>query len=202
MKLSALDIRHAEFERGAMGYRTRQVREFLERIADEAGATLGEIKALREALAERDAQIEALRASEAELKRAVIAAERIGNDVKAQAEREAALIVRAAKQERLDVLQDVASKLDAARAELGKLDLAQALVREQLRGQLTAFLSALDSKPMRVPPSQSYEAASEDVIEALKETVEAARRELEPQSSSDDESSETGASRTPASATG
>jgi cell division initiation protein len=178
VKLSPLDIRHMEFERAAMGYRPRQVKEFLERVALESESILQELQTLRRTLAQRDAEIEALRATEAELKRTVVAAERIGNEIKEQARREASLVLRQAKHERIEMLRDAANELDAARSELARLDHAQALVREQLRGQLTAFLSALDSKPANRRLSGSDE-DGEDVIAALKATVAAARREVE-----------------------
>jgi cell division initiation protein len=177
VKLSPLDIRHMEFERAAMGYRTRQVREFLERFAGESEAILQEVQSLRRTIAEQAAQIDGLRATEAELKRTVVAAQRIGNEIKEQARREADLVLRKARQERVEMLRDAAAELDAARSELARLDHAQALVREQLRGQLTAFLAALDARPSprRAEPS---DVAGEDVIAALKATVAAARREV------------------------
>jgi cell division initiation protein len=177
VKLSPLDIRHMEFERAAMGYRTRQVREFLERLATESEATLQELQALRRTVAQQDAEIEGLRATEAELKRTVVAAERIGNEIKEQARREAGLVVRNAKHERIEMLRAVATELDAARSELARLDHAQALVREQLRGQLTAFLAALDARPASKRPA-GVDEDGEDVIAALKATVAAARREV------------------------
>jgi cell division initiation protein len=177
VKLSPLDIRHMEFERSAMGYRPRQVSEFLERVAAESESILQEVQALRRTITQQAAEIEALRATEAELKRTVVAAERIGNEIKEQARREAALLVRKAKQERIEMLQGTASELDAARSELARLDQAQALVREQLRGQLTAFLSALDAKPS-ARRLAGIDEDGEDVIAALKATVAAARREI------------------------
>ncbi len=178
MKLSPLDIRHMEFERAAMGYRPRQVKEFLERVALESESILQELQTLRRTVAQQDTEIEALRATEAELKRTVVAAERIGNEIKEQARREASLVLRQAKHERIEMLRNAANELDAARSELARLDHAQALVREQLRGQLTAFLSALDAKPANRRLSGADE-DGEDVIAALKATVAAARREVE-----------------------
>ncbi len=176
MKLSPLDIRHMEFERTAVGYRTRQVREFLERVASESEAVLHEVQSLRSQVADKDATIEALRATEAELKRTVVAAERIANEVKEHGTREADLVVRQAKQERLEMLREAAAQLDAARTELARLDHAQALVREQLRGQLTAFLAALDAKPSSRRHVAGDDVAN-DVIEALKATVAEARHD-------------------------
>jgi cell division initiation protein len=177
MKLSPLDIRHMEFERAAVGYRQRQVREFLERVAREHESLLAELQELRRAVGDRDGVIESLRASEADLKRTVIAAERIGNEVKEGARREADMLMRQTRHERYEMLREAASQVDAARRELARLDQSQALVREQLRGQLTAFLSALD---VRNPPRRPIRDRDEgdDVITALTAAVAAAAREV------------------------
>jgi cell division initiation protein len=176
VKLSPLDIRHMEFERGPVGYQRRQVREFLDRVASESEALFAEVQALRQEVAAKAERIEELKATEAELKRTVIAAERIGNEIKEQARREAELVLRKAEGERIDMLRDAATDLSAARAELSRLEHAQALVREQLRGQLTAFLAALDAKPVKRSPL--HDEATEDVIAALKATVAASRHEV------------------------
>ena len=180
MKHSPLDVRHMEFERSAMGYRRRAVRAFLERLADEVEDVLHEVRGLRQALAERDATIEGLRATEAELKRAVVAAERIGNEIKEQARSEAAAITRQARRERMHVLQETAAELEAARSELVRLEQTQALVREQLRGHLTGFLTALDARPS----SRTGATPAEDVIASLRDAIAEARAELK----SDEES--------------
>ena len=180
MKHSPLDVRHMEFERSAMGYRQRAVRAFLERLADEVEDVLHEVRGLRQALAERDATIEGLRATEAELKRAVVAAERIGNEIKEQARSEAAAITRQARRERMHVLQETAAELEAARSELVRLEQTQALVREQLRGHLTGFLTALDARP----GSRTGATPAEDVIASLRDAIAEARAELK----SDEES--------------
>jgi len=174
VKLSPLDVRHMEFERGAMGYRQRAVREFLERLADEIEDVLRELQGLRQALVERDATIEDLRATEAELKRAVVAAERIGNEIKEQARSEAAAITRHARRERVHVLQETTAELEAARSELVRLEQTQALVREQLRGHLTGFLTALDARP----GSRADAPPAEDVIASLRDAIAEARAEL------------------------
>ncbi len=180
MKLSPLDVRHMDFERSAMGYRQRAVREFLERLADQLEDVTHELQGLRQTVAERDAAIEDLRATEAELKRAVVAAERIGNEIKEQARSEAAAITRHARRERVHVLQETAAELEAARSELVRLEQTQALVREQLRGHLTGFLTALDARP----GSRSDATPAEDVIASLRDAVAEARAELK----SDEES--------------
>ncbi len=147
MDLTPLDIEHATFESAAVGYRKGSVRAFLERVARGQEALLRENRALRDDLDERAAEIDDLREAEAELKRAVIAAERIGTEMKDLARREAELIKATAREQAQAAIRQARDEVRAAEAELARLERSQALVREQLRGQLTAFLRTLDALP-------------------------------------------------------
>jgi len=144
MTLTPLDIEHATFERALFGYRAGAVRALLERVAAERERSLREIRHLRDEVAERDEEIAQLREAEAELQRAVIAAERIATEMKENA-REAARLIEAEARANADAIRREAdAEVAAAHAELARLEHSQAIVREQLRGQLTGFLRALD----------------------------------------------------------
>lgn len=147
MKLSPLDIQHMEFSSALNGYSKKQVREFLERVADEREGYLRELMALRDELQEKDATIAELQSAEAELKRAVIAAERIGNELKENARREAELTVREAEQVKENIMREAKARLKEARAELSRIEREQGLFREQFRGLLHAFERSLDAAP-------------------------------------------------------
>ncbi|NBC94825.1 MAG: DivIVA domain-containing protein [Deinococcus-Thermus bacterium] len=133
MRLTPLDIQHMEFERGVSGYRRAQVRAFLERVAAEREELLKELQGLRDELAEQQRRVEALESAEADLRQAVIAAERIGNQMKDNARREAELIVQGAEADRATAEADVA-RLRTLRDDF----------REQFRGMLRAYLQSLD----------------------------------------------------------
>lgn len=133
MRLTPLDIHHMEFERGVSGYRRAQVRAFLERVAAEREELLKELQGLRDELAEQQRRVEALESAEADLRQAVIAAERIGNQMKDNARREAELIVQGAEADRATAEADVA-RLRTLRDDF----------REQFRGMLRAYLQSLD----------------------------------------------------------
>jgi len=88
-RLSPIDIQHAEFSRSVGGYDRKEVRAFLERLSVEVEAGLREAQALRQKLDQAEARMEELKAAEAELQRAVMAAERIATDMKEEAMAEA-----------------------------------------------------------------------------------------------------------------
>lgn len=145
--LSPLDIEHASFETAAMGFRKSSVKAFLQRVSSELDNLLQQQRRSQEQLDEQAARITALLEAEAELKRAVIAAERIGHEMKENAKREAELTIERARIKADSLLREVEAELSSAHAELARLERSQSIVREQLRGQLSGFLRALDAGP-------------------------------------------------------
>lgn len=170
MKLSPLDIQHMEFPTGMGGYGKRQVREFLEQVAEELENVLRENQQLKDDMKRQQAQIDDLQGSEAELKRVVIAAERIANEIRENSKREADLIVKEAEQKRSEILgdadtrrermvteaeqkrseviNDAETRIREARNELMRLEREQRLFREQFRALLQAFARNLEAAPL------------------------------------------------------
>jgi cell division initiation protein len=194
MKLSPLDIQHAEFSSAMNGYSKRQVREFLERVASELENSLRENQELRASGKQYSEQINELQSSEAELKRVVIAAERIASEIRENAKREAALTVQEARdssrnvraeaeafrqaslaevqQQRHEMLTEAEAQIKEARAELLRLEREQRLCREQFRALLQAFARNLESGPValaasrRAPGNRAAPAAESENPEA------------------------------------
>ncbi len=147
MKLSPLDIEHQEFDTALSGFNKRQVREFLAHVAEAYEELLREIQSLRDELKQRDKTIEELQVAEVELKRAVIAAERIGNELKANARREAELIIEEARAKHEKILRDAEARLKEINAEVSRLQKESQLFREQFRGLLKAYERSLENLP-------------------------------------------------------
>lgn len=158
MKLSPLDIQHQEFDGALSGYSKRQVRDFLAKAADVLEEVIRENKVLREELVRRDERIEALQTGELELKHAVVAAERIGNELKQNARREAELIVQSAEQQKQGIIRDTENRVKQARSDLGRLEREAHLFREQFRSMLKAYERSLDSIPSLQRPVEALEA--------------------------------------------
>lgn len=134
MRLSPLDIQHMEFERGLSGYRKAQVRAFLERVAAEREELLKELQNARDQAAEQQRRIETLEAAEADLRQAVIAAERVGTQMKDNARYEARLLVEEARAQRHSVDADI-----------GRLRALRDDFRERFRAMLAAYERSLDA---------------------------------------------------------
>ncbi len=145
MRLSPLDIEHMEFPRGAGGYQRRHVRDFLERVASEVEDLLHDMQRLQAELDAARARISELQTAEAELQRAVLAAERIGNEIKESAKREAKLILDEAERQRDRRVSNLDTAVERARSDLERLERDRHLFREQFRGLLAAYQRSLDA---------------------------------------------------------
>ena len=147
MKLSPLDIQHQEFDSAMNGYKKQQVRDFLERVADSFEELLRDNQSLESELEAQGERLEELQVGELELRRTVVSAERIGNQMKEQAEREAKLTLQKAEADRDDILRDAEGQLREVKAELGRTKREHNLFREQFRGMLRAYERSLDAQP-------------------------------------------------------
>ncbi|MGQ9753699.1 MAG: DivIVA domain-containing protein [Thermaceae bacterium] len=143
MDLTPLDVRYQEFPRGLRGYRPKAVRAYLERVAEAMEALLAENQRLKDRLREMEEEAARLKEAEGELKRAVVAAERIGRELKAQAEREAELILKEAQAAKERVLREAVDELKRLRAEVERLRREREVFISQFRGLLEAYLESL-----------------------------------------------------------
>lgn len=142
--LTPLDIRYQEFRRGLRGYSVAEVREYLGRVADVQTALIEENERLRSHIRELEAELAKSKEGEAELKRAVVAAERIAREIKAQAEREAELIKRETESERQAALQELIDQMKRIKADIEQVRNERDMFVGQFRALLEGYLSSLD----------------------------------------------------------
>lgn len=142
--LTPLDIRYQEFRQGLRGYSVAEVREYLGRVADVQTALIEENERLRSYIRDLEAELAKSKEGEAELKRAVVAAERIAREIKAQAEREAELIKRETESERQAALQELIEQMKRIKADIEQVRNERDLFVGQFRALLEGYLTSLD----------------------------------------------------------
>jgi len=142
--LTPLDIRYQEFRQGLRGYSVAEVREYLGRVADVQTALIEENERLRSYIRELEAELARSKEGEAELKRAVVAAERIAREIKAQAEREAELIKRETESERQAALQELVEQMKRIKTDVEQVRNERELFVGQFRALLEGYLISLD----------------------------------------------------------
>lgn len=119
MKLSPLDIRHQDFPSRLGGYDRGSVRAFLTQIADQLEDMLQTQHTQSEYLQELERQIEEQRQAEDEIRRAVVAAERIGHELRENAVRESDLLVAQATTQRESLLREAEARNVELEAQYG-----------------------------------------------------------------------------------
>jgi len=155
-----------EFPRAAGGYQRRHVRDFLERVAEDISELLRDMQAMQSELDTARSRIAGLQTAEAELQRAVIAAERIGNEIKENAKREAKVVVAEAERVRDLRLGELDGQVDRALADLDRLARERNLFREQFRGLLTAYLRSLEASSADASITELLTTDYGDAVEA------------------------------------
>jgi len=142
--LTPLDIRYQEFRQALRGYSVVEVREYLGRVADVQSALIEENERLRKQIRDLEAELARCREGEAELKRAVVAAERIAREIKTQAEREAELIRRETETERQAALQELVEQMKRVKSDIEQVRNERDLFVSQFRALLESYLASLD----------------------------------------------------------
>ena len=142
--LTPLDIRYQEFRQALRGYSVVEVREYLGRVADVQSALIEENERLHKQIRDLEAELARCREGEAELKRAVVAAERIAREIKTQAEREAELIRRETETERQAALQELFEQMKRVKSDIEQVRNERDLFVSQFRALLESYLASLD----------------------------------------------------------
>lgn len=135
MSLSPAEIRHAELRRGLFGYRRTSVDELLESVVDSFEQVWRERADLVDRVEQLDGELVRYRELETLLRATLVSAERASHELRAQARKEAELIVGEARTEARGIVRE-------ARAERERL----AADSHRLRASLRAALEVLDSE--------------------------------------------------------
>jgi cell division initiation protein len=141
--LNPLDLRYKEFSRAMRGYSPEEVRNYLGELADKIGEILEENGRLRSELA-RLRKESTPDEAEADLRDAIRSAERLGENLRAQAEREAKVILEQAQLARAQTEHEGAETLARMRRELQALKQERELFVAQFRALLEGYLSFLN----------------------------------------------------------
>src|SRR5437016_14575524 len=97
MNVSPLDLRQQRFRKGFLGFDRVEVTAFLAAVADDYEQALRETDRLRQDLSRMEAVLAEHREHEKNLKNTLMTAQKLSDDIKANAEQEARRIVRDAE---------------------------------------------------------------------------------------------------------
>jgi DivIVA domain-containing protein len=137
--LTPLDVRKkkGDFRRGMRGYDADAVDLFLDQVADRLEELVRENVGLRERSTQLAQAIETFRERERAMNEALISAQQLREDTRAQAEREAELTLREARAEAERIIDETRRQLTGAEEDLRR-------VQSQRRNYLRSFRSLLE----------------------------------------------------------
>lgn len=163
MELTPLDVRKKkdDFKRVVRGYEPGQVEAFLEMCGERLDELVQRDKRQQAELAALRERLAAFEERERALNEALVSAQELREEARAQAEKSAELRLREAEQEATAIRQraDVAS--ESARRTLEDLKVRRAGFLRSLRGSLERFLGEIEQEERRLAAEDGVGAAAD-----------------------------------------
>ncbi len=151
MKHYPSEIANKTFERKMMGNNPDEVADFLTVVAAQMDALLQERNALRDALKEKELTILEYKDRDQILKATINSASQMAEKMRADAEREATLIINDAQQKAEMITRDAKDSLKKVYAEIGDLKRTRMQFEANLKAMVQAHLSLLDQGQQFMP---------------------------------------------------
>ena len=123
MNVSPLDLRQTKFNKSLRGFDVIEVTSLLNAVADDYEAALREADRLREDVRRMEAMLAEYRDSEKNLKVTLMAAQKLADDIKNQAEEEARRVVAAAEDRAAVVVEKAQLRVEDVQREIDGLKL-------------------------------------------------------------------------------
>ena len=147
MDLTPLEITQREFARKWRGYDPEEVRTFLEQTAEEVTRLNQESTERANQVQRLEAQVRVHQEREDTLRNALITAQKMTEEIKANAKREADLILKEAELKGERLLEMAHRKLAQVQAEIAEFIRQRELFLAKLRGLIRTHQELLETAP-------------------------------------------------------
>ena len=145
-RISAMDIEQQEFKRRVRGYDDSEVRLYLKSVADEMGRLNLDHGEQREIIGTLRSQIDEYHDRERTLQDALVAAQRLSEEMLNKSRGEAELIVKEARLKSERILQQAQEQLQRIEDEIGRAKLERDTFEQELRQAVEQHLKVLDMR--------------------------------------------------------
>jgi cell division initiation protein len=147
MRISPLDIRQQQFTvKMFRGFDSHEVDAFLDDVADDYETVLKENALLKEQLATIEERSRGLAEREKAIQDTLVATQRLGDEMKAAARREAELHTREAELRGEKLLEEVRSEEAKLRSEINELRRTKRQLVEDLRSTLERYYRLMSAE--------------------------------------------------------
>lgn len=144
MKVTPLDLRQQRFKTVMRGYDRGEVQAFLLEAADDYENALRDNDRLRQDVAKLDAVLGEHRGQERNLRNTLLTAQKLADEVKESAQREASLILREAEGQRDLILQKAQARLEDVQREIEALRMKRREVENEIEGLIRTLSTTLE----------------------------------------------------------
>lgn len=146
MSLTPLDLHNKEFRKSFRGYDEVEVDEFLDMVVKEYEKIYKENIELKEALAAKDSDIGQYQDLEDTLKKTLVIAQKTSEDLKANAVKEAELIINEARAKSEKIVADAEAKAKAILKEYEDVQKQAMEFKTRIKALLRSQLEMLDGE--------------------------------------------------------
>ncbi len=144
MKIAPIDITHRTFSKKMMGVDQQEVYEFLRDVADQMEELVRERQRLKEELLKKDQSLAEYIERDQALRATIQAASKMSDQFRADADREAQLIMSDARQRAETLMKDARDSLKKMYYEMADLKKARLQYETTLRSLMQAHITMLD----------------------------------------------------------
>jgi cell division initiation protein len=141
MKVTPLDLRQQRFQTVMRGYDRGEVQAFLLEVADDYENALRENDKLRQEVAKLDAVLSEHRGQERNLRNTLLSAQKMADEVKEQADKQAAIIIKEAEGRADLLLQKGQMRVDEVQREIDSLRMK----RREVENDIEALVRTLNT---------------------------------------------------------
>jgi cell division initiation protein len=145
MAIRPVDIRRKEFKSGLRGYDANQVDDFLDAVADEFERTYTENQRLTEEATSLRERLEQFEQLEDSIRASIVHAEQVSRDLRQNANKEAELIVREAKERAHRILADSSGRVERVQESYEVLRKSKQEFANDFRRLLKSYLDVMDN---------------------------------------------------------
>jgi cell division initiation protein len=144
MKVSPLDLRQLRFRTAFRGFDRAEVLALIAEVADDYENALREVDRLHQEISKMEALLNQHREHERDLRDTLITAQRVSDDIRANAEAQAHQIIREAEGRSDLLLQKTQARLEDVQREIDGMKMKRREVEATLESSVTALRSTLE----------------------------------------------------------
>jgi cell division initiation protein len=177
MKVSPLDLRQVRFRTAFRGFDRAEVLALIAEVADDYENALREVDRLRQDASKMEALLNQHREHEIDLRNTLVTAQRLSDDIRANADAQARQVVREAEGRSDLLLQKTQARLEDVQREIDGMKMKRREVENSLESTIGALRSTLEfvreqeqrerdekillHRPRQVEPQQDSRAAND-----------------------------------------